>query len=335
MKVHVKWGSAVAVLGVVAGLNGPAWGVINNGDVLAAVGAGKIKHFTPAGTLIETFDSTTGSSETTGMCFDAAGNLYATMFETNTISKFDPNGVLIKANFTTTTQTPESCQINKAGDLLVGNTGGHIQRYNASTGALLQTYNTPIRTGWIDIAADQCTVFYADDSVAVSRYNICTDSPLPNFVNVTNLASGLRILANGDVLVSNRNSVVRYNSAGVLQATYPAPPGNNLIFAVTVDPDGQTFWTADLQNGNIFRYNLNPPGPPITTFNSGQFVDTAGLVIKGELTVGGPPPGGPPPGPVVVPSLSMWGIVALVMLVGGVTFFRFRRASRHPTTTTG
>jgi hypothetical protein len=317
---------ALALLSLVFAM--PTYAAFAHGNVLAGVGQGKIKEFTPAGVLVATYDTTTNSNETTGMCMDAAGNLYATMWTIGTVSKFGPNGVLINANFITGLSNPESCQIDKTGDLFVGQTGGGIGRFNASTGALITTYSdNPARSGWIDIAADQCTIFYADDSAAVSRYDICTTTQLPDFATVGTV-SGLRVLGNGDVLASNRTKVTRLNSAGTVLGDYNAPAGNNLIFAVTLDPDGQTFWTADLVAGNIFRYNLNPiNSTPITTFNSGQFVDTAGILVIGEITVGGPGPGPTPPpvSALPVPTLSEWALMLLVAALGALAFSQLRR----------
>src|SRR5689334_2175711 len=48
------------------------------GDVFAGVGAGKVNHYGGCGTLLEVLNTGSGSLEETGMCFDAAGNLYAT-----------------------------------------------------------------------------------------------------------------------------------------------------------------------------------------------------------------------------------------------------------------
>jgi sugar lactone lactonase YvrE len=302
------------------------------GNILAGVGSGKIKEFTPTGTLVATYDTTTGSNETTGLCRDGAGNVYATMWTAGKISKFDPNGNLTNAALISGLSNPESCQINQAGDLFVGLTGGGIKRFNATTGALLNTYTTnPSPAGWIDIAADQCTIFYGDDSSTVSRFNICTNTQLPTFATMSSVVSGLRALANGDVLASDRSSVSRFNSAGTLLGNYNAPAGNSLIFAVTLDPDNTTFWTADLTTGNIFRYNLSPiNSTPVTTFNSGQFVDTAGILVIGEITQGGPGPGPPPPPPppappLVVPTMSEWMLALLAILIGGLAIGRVRR----------
>ena len=112
---------SIAVIAALAlALPAPAFAQLNNGDVLAGVGAGKIKRFTPAGVLQSTLDSTTNSSETTGMCFDALGNLYATMFSISSMSKFSNTGALLAANFGTGYNAdPESCVVDAAQNLLL------------------------------------------------------------------------------------------------------------------------------------------------------------------------------------------------------------------------
>lgn len=325
-------------LPIVAGLlalalSAPTYAAFARGNVLAAVGQGKIKEFTPAGTLVATYDTTTNSNETTGMCMDSAGNLYATMFTANVVSKFDANGNLVAGNFISLPGSPESCQINQAGDLLIGTGHGTtIFRYNPNTGVLLNTYTAGDDTGWIDLSADQCTVLFGDDGPQIGRFNICTNSALPDFATMSNVVSGLRILpGSGDVLASNRNSVSRFSATGTLLGNYGVPAGNNLIFAVTLDPDGKTFWTADLSSGNIFRFNIEPiNSAPVTQFNSGQFVDTGGILVIGEITVGGPGPT-PPPTPatlVSVPTLSEWTLIALVMGLMALGVWRVGRRAR-------
>jgi hypothetical protein len=48
------------------------------GNVLLSIGNGKFEEHTPTGALVQTGDSTTGTNENDGMCFDSAGNVYAT-----------------------------------------------------------------------------------------------------------------------------------------------------------------------------------------------------------------------------------------------------------------
>lgn len=50
----------------------------NVGDVFAGVGNGKVQHYDSNGILLETLDTLQGGF-TTGMAFDAVGNLYVTL----------------------------------------------------------------------------------------------------------------------------------------------------------------------------------------------------------------------------------------------------------------
>src|SRR4051812_27659979 len=86
------------------------------GDVFAAIGNGKIKHFSSTGTLLDTLDSGTGSSENTGMAFDLAGNLYSTQFAANTAVKFDDHGNLLGTFGGGYNAQPESIVRDSAGD---------------------------------------------------------------------------------------------------------------------------------------------------------------------------------------------------------------------------
>ena len=36
---------------------------------------------------------------------------------------------------------------------------------------------------WMDLAPDECTMYYTSDGQNVQRYNICTNTQLPNFNN--------------------------------------------------------------------------------------------------------------------------------------------------------
>src|SRR5579864_3255042 len=77
------------------------------GDVFVAIGNGSVNEYTPNGTLVQTLNDGTGSTFTTGMAFDAAGNLYVTNFSTGNISQFNVHGALANQNFISR-DTPES-----------------------------------------------------------------------------------------------------------------------------------------------------------------------------------------------------------------------------------
>src|SRR5262249_36793422 len=76
------------------------------GDIVVGIGSspnggpqGKLLHFSPAGVLLDTLLTTSGSFEETGACFDSSRNLYTTNFEANSVSKFGASGTLLQASF--------------------------------------------------------------------------------------------------------------------------------------------------------------------------------------------------------------------------------------------
>jgi len=282
-------GLAVLALAPVAGANGVAF---SNGDVLAATGSGQVKNFTPSGTLLDTLDTTTGSNETTGMCFDSSGNLYVTDFAADEMSKFDPGGNLLAASFGSGFNSdPESCTIDAANDLYVGQADGSHQVLKFDTsGSLLASFSpaTDARgTDWVDLASDQCTLYYTGEGSLVKRFNVCTNTQLPDFA--TGLPAPcfqLRIRPNGEVLVACGSEVVRLNSSGSVIQTYPIT-GSSELFAMNLDPDGTTFWTGDIGNGEVSHVDI-ATGNILSQFNSSPAVDLAGLFIVGGIVVSQP-----------------------------------------------
>jgi Bacterial Ig-like domain (group 1) len=258
------------------------------GDVLAGVGgAGKIAHFDANGKLLDTLETTSGSAEETGMCFDAAANLYSTNFGANTMSKFDSGGNLLVASFGSGfSSSPESCVFDGAGNVYVGQGNGvQVLKFNTS-GASLGSFSPqtgPRGTDWVDLASDQCTLDYTSEGSEIKAFDVCTDKQLPAF------ATGLptpcfahRILAGGEELVACASEVVRLSSTGTVLQTYLASAyGSSYFFAMNIDPDKKTFWTADALSGTITRIDI-ATGAAVTSFSGGGQV--LGLAIVGEIT---------------------------------------------------
>jgi hypothetical protein len=266
------------------------------GDVLANVGGsmvtgfGEIRHFTNTGTLVDTLNTTVTTTEGDGMCFDGSGNLYATEgFGGNTVSKFDSGGNLLLANFGSGYNAdPESCVVDQAGDVYVGQPDGshNVLKFN-SAGTLLASYAPMIQdrgTDWIDLASDQCTLHYTSEGSSILQFNVCTNTQRPDFAD--NLPGGTcyghRILPDGGELVACSSQIDRVNASGAVTQTYTLP-GTSLLFAVNLDPDGTTFWTADYFTGQIFRINI-ATGSVVTTFTSPPNTVMGGLAVVGELT---------------------------------------------------
>ena len=308
------------------------------GDVFAAIGNSQVKHFSPTGTLLETLNDTTGTSFTAGMCFDPAGNLYVTNFDANSVSKFNTTGTLVAANYISGIVThPESCVFDTAGNQYVGTADAlKIYKYS-STGTPITSYNiTPDARGadWIDLSADQCTMFYTSEGTKIKRFDVCTNTQLTDFATgLTGPIYAFRILPGGGVLVAESTQVQMLNSSGTPTATYTVAGGTT--FALNRDPNGTQFWTGDLLLGSVFKYDISPTGPPVTTFNAGISTALGGLAIFGELVVGQPTPTptGPPaptatptspPVQAVVPTLSfsMLGLLAAALIGAALVLMR-------------
>jgi hypothetical protein len=268
------------------------------GDVFAADSNGIIKHFSPTGLLLDTLNTTSGSAEETGMCFGESGNLRSTNFTANNMTLFDNAGnVLTHPWGSGFSAGPESCVLNAAGDIYVGqaNGGQDVLKF-APSGASLASYNVavgPRGSDWIDLAADQCTLYYTSEGPTIRRFDVCTNTQLTNFAtNFTSTGSStvcyaMRIRPNGEVMVACTNRLYRLDALGTVIQTYPLPAGEtSFVFAMNLDPDNETFWTAGFNSGNIYRINIDT-GAVITQFAAGSAVK--GLAIFGEITVARPP----------------------------------------------
>ena len=267
---------------------------IAKGTVMVGTGSGKVTEFTQDGTMLGQLDTTTGSSEMTGSIFDSAGNFFTTAFEANTVSKFDPMGVLLVKNFGGPYNThPESITIDKAGNFYVGQADGArtILKFGPS-GTLLATFvvKTEDRgSDWTELGADQCTLFYTSEGINVLRFNACTKTQLTDFTVKPLPGSNAyahRLLSSGGMLVADTSAVIRLDAGGNQVQTYHPPGATSLIFAINLDPDGTSFWTADFA-GHVWKINI-AAGTVIKQWSAAGapgFVDVAGLSVKGEKIV--------------------------------------------------
>jgi PKD repeat protein len=160
---------------------------------------------------------------------------------------------------------------------------GQVLQFDTS-GNLLNTFSPTGEdrgTDWIDLAADQHTLHYTSEGSLVKQFDLASSSQLPDF------ASGLpapcyahRILADGGELVACASEVVRLDASGAQVQTYAV--GQNL-FALNVDPDRTSFWTADF-GGTVFHVDI-ASGNVINSFDANPLSEVAGLAVVGEPTV--------------------------------------------------
>jgi sugar lactone lactonase YvrE len=269
--------------------------VIPHGDVMASIGAGQVQVRKPDGSLDTSvgnsgiLDDTSDSGETTGSAFDSSGNFLVTDFTVGKVSKFDPSGNFL-STFGSGFNNPESILVDKEGNFLVGDAGGNTIKKFDPAGTLLNTFvvKTEDRgTDWIDLDSDQCTLFYTSEGSHVMRFDICTNTQLSDF-NGTLLpttAYGLRLLPSGGLLVADTGSVIRLGSSGDQIKTY-AIPNASVVFALNLDPDGTSFWTADLSTAHVFKVDI-ASGNVLLDISTGAG-EVAGLSVKGEITVSTP-----------------------------------------------
>jgi outer membrane protein assembly factor BamB len=250
------------------------------GDVLVSLEPGPVQWWTSTGLLRGTLAQTIpGTGE--GMAFDASGNLYVTRWCTdagcatgNTVEKYSNIGQpLGKVNLPFNCQ-PHTILFDAAGAVYVGQAA--CQRSILKSGNWAAWTNeymvAPENYGvfWMDLGLDGCTMFYTSFGASVKRYDVCSDTQMPDF-NAAPLPGGmtqdLRVLPDGGVLVSSGQVIARLDQSGVLVQTYQVPGEGALWAGVDLVGDG-TFWAGNYFSSNVHKFDL-ATGTKLATFNSG------------------------------------------------------------------
>ncbi len=300
----VKVGGAVTIQAAQAGIVGSAsltvtsafTGPYQLGQLFASLGNGLVGVFKSDGTLLGTIN--TGQTLNAGLAFDATGNLYVTTFSTPTgIVKIDTNGKLVGPFGSGYSGNPESIVFSHAGDAIVGEAQPSDPTNPAPVPVLeLDASGNPIATfnvarqdrgsDWVELLQDQKTLFYTSEGTSVKSFDISTSQQNADFAS--NLpgssAYALRQLPDGTLLVADSTAALRLTSAGVIQTTYTPNPAAQDLFALNLDPDDTSFWTADLSTGVIYRFDI-ASGNQLTTFTAPASI-VSGLAVFGEKPPG-------------------------------------------------
>lgn len=264
------------------------------GDVFVSVANGRVQWYRPSGTsvsLIDTLDTGLGGF-TTGSAFDASNKLYVTAIDAGRISVFNTDGTLSGAFGSFPFTRPESIVFDQNGDVYVGQAGGSgdIVKLNAA-GTFLESFDVEtenVGSDWIDLAADQRTMFYTSEGKRVMRFDVVSNTQLADLTNSLpgTRAFALRIIpSTGDILVADSEVVVRINGmTGSVLQTYLSTENLGGLFALNLDPDGISFWTADFNTAEVYKVDILT-GDVLLQFNTGTGPITVfGLSVKGEIT---------------------------------------------------
>jgi hypothetical protein len=295
---------ACAVIFPLAAQSVTTW---QTGDVFAGVGTGQYKVYDNAGTFKETITQPTPSGFTTGCAFNnSESHLYTTNFSLNEVVRFQsaPPAHLADQVLPTPGVTPtpgpeasnESISFMASGNYLVGHAdgGADVHQYT-ETALLVAEYDVATEdrgSDWIDLAANQTTLFYTSEGQRVLRFDIGTNTQMADFATGLpgSAAYALRILPPGDgsggVLVADTQTIVRLDGSGTVVQQYDAP-GEDLWFALNLDPNGTSFWSGDASTNNFYRFNIASGAIEVGPINTGPGTSLAGLCLKGEPTAGG------------------------------------------------
>jgi hypothetical protein len=184
----------------------------------------------------------------------------------------------------------------------------------------MQTMDTGAPMQALDLAADQCTLFYTSGA-QLRRFDLCTALPLASFGTPgPGAAHGmLRLLQDGGLLHSHAGGggIVRRSSAGDVVQTYPG-----WSFALALDPDRQSFWAVATAS----------PTPAISKIDL-----ASGAVVRGPFSlaphlasvfaitvVGEPRAAFAAAEPAAIPTLTPWFLVSLAGALAAIAVVRTR-----------
>jgi len=246
------------------------------GDLLAAVGDGRIKHFDSSGRLVDILDSGQ-PGEGGAVLLDRRGLIYGANFTSNTISRFDATGGHLGPFGGEFDMHPEGITRDHLGNIYVGlNDGSHGLLKLDAGGTVVARYLPDVENrgiDWMDLDADQCTLLYTSEGRLIKRFDVCADEQLEDFATLpiegdnrsdpTTSAYALRIRHNGEVVVATAGQVLRLSPAGAVVQAYTLPRTGQLL-TLNLDADLTSFWTGDHATGEVFKVDI-PSGQTLLT----------------------------------------------------------------------
>ncbi|HEY0143339.1 MAG TPA: hypothetical protein VGF48_20775 [Thermoanaerobaculia bacterium] len=196
---------------------------------------------------------------------------------------------------------------------------GRILAFDPS-GNLVATRNASVGTQdyyRLDLAADQCTLFYTDFSLTtIRRINVCSGAPLPDLATLPGEVRDLRVLPDGGVLVVDVDrGLVRLNAAGVETRTYPLGQVYPYAAIALIDNGATALYGGDHYDSSgtvLGRLDLNSG---VATTLTGTASEGRTFSVAARLgwtaAIGASSHGGAD-----VPTLSTWAMLIAVAALG-------------------
>lgn len=256
------------------------------GDVFVSLETGAIQWRLPDGTLRAWLAPTVpGWGE--GMAFDRSGNLHIARWRVdqfgltgNTVERFNPLGMSMGKVGHGYDCDPHTIAFDSGGSPYVGQASCRrsILKFSPAWAQPAEHLVAEDDQGvfWMDLAPDDCTIYYTSYGLNVKRYDACSGTQLPDF-NAAPLrgatSQDLRLLPDGGVLVSSGPVIVRLDASGVEVRSYDVPGDSALWAGLDLTGDGG-FWAANYFSSNVYKFDL-ATGTVLDSFNTGTQPNTA------------------------------------------------------------
>src|SRR4051794_37201449 len=153
-----------------------------SGDLLIGV-QNSIQWRHSDGSLVMTLPSS--AVDNAGMAFARNGDLYVTGFEANHVNRYSSTGASLGTFGSGYNSDPESMVFDALGNAYVGQADGthEVLKFDPA-GHLVASYPVQIESrgsDWVELAADQHTLYYTSEGHTVKRYDLATRKQRPDF----------------------------------------------------------------------------------------------------------------------------------------------------------
>jgi hypothetical protein len=257
-----------------------------------------VRRYTTAGVAVDGWNTLMPNGFphfATGFCRAPDGDVLSTRFgPSQGVVRMSAAGAVLDGDFGGLIGSDESCAFDLLGNVWVGEaapasaTSGPLY-HMAGDGRLLETLQLPVGergTDWIELDANQCTLYYTSEDSDVRRYDVCTRQSLPHFATVADAPCyALRQLPNRELMITCKNHIYRYDQNGVLVREYTRESLGETdldgLYAIHLDPDGETFWTGGVTSGRVVRARIDD-GSVVANFTTGSG-GVNGLLIQDEF----------------------------------------------------